>query len=437
MNKIKKTAGRKGKMEYRQRTKLKITNRKQTIKEIRRKAKKGEHDLQAKVTLIQTLIPLGLKAVGEMLQEEVREIVGNRYERGGMGSRWGSNSGSVYLGDQKVEVEVPRVRKKDGGEEISLESYRAFQNPGLINEMALLRVINGISQRKYEKAAIKTAETFGIKKSSVSRRFIKASARKLRQFMGRDLGEHDIIAIVMDGKSYAENQIVIAMGVTLQGEKILLGFVESSTENHRICREFLRGLMDRGLRTENEILFVIDGAKGLRKGIKEVFGEKALIQRCQWHKRENVTQYLGKRDSEEFRRKLQAAYEQPTYEKAKSRLLSIGRELEKINLSAAKSLEEGLEETLTLHRLGLFSELGISLKTTNMLENINSLLETTTGRVNYWQSSDHRQRWVATALLEIEPRLRPIKGCQFLTALRDSMKKEVTKIEFKHLQNVA
>lgn len=435
-----KTAGRKGKLEYRERTKIKITNQKQRVKvqrEVAQEVRTGREKRAWRAEMIQRLIPIGLEALGHLLEDEVRDLVGEKYERGGKGNRWGKNPGWAYLGDQKVHVEVPRVRAKDGKAEMALESYNAIQRPGLIDETALNRVILGLSQRNYKKAALVAPETFGIGKSSVSRKFVKASARKLREFLERDLSGHDIVAIVMDGKTFAQNQVVIALGVTLEGEKVLLGFVEASTENHRICRQFLLGLLDRGLRIDNEILFVIDGAKGLRKGIEEVFEERGLIQRCQWHKRENVLKYLGKTDQDHYRRKLQAAYEQPTYEKAKSRLMGIGRDLEKINLSAARSLEEGLEETLTLHRMKLFPELGISLKTTNVIENVNSLLEITTGRVNYWHSSDHRQRWVATALLEIEPRLRPIKGCKYLPALREAMKKEVQQKQVKHLKNVA
>lgn len=334
-------------------------------------------------------------------------------------------------------MEVNRVRKKGGGKEIPLESYEALQNPRQIDEVGLKRVIGGLSQRKYEKALIGVPETFGIKKSSVSRRFIRASAKKLRKFLERDLSSYDIVAIVMDGKTFSENQVVIALGVTMQGEKILLGFVEASTENHTICKEFLQRLIDRGLQVNHEILFVLDGAKGLRKGVLEVFREKAFIQRCQWHKRENVIRYLGKQDQEHYRRQLQAAYELATYEKAKARLLAIGRELEKINRSAAQSLLEGLEETLTLHRLKLFPELGISFKTTNMLENVNSMLEVTTGRVSYWHHSEHRQRWIATALLEIEPRLRPVKGCRFLPSLIDAMHQEVQQKQSKLLLKAA
>lgn len=411
-------------LPYQERVKIKVTNREERVKEIMNNQKE-ENDITGRALLIQQLIPVGLAALAELLNEEVGRLAGEKYSRGNERSRWGTNPGWVYLGDQKTKVDVPRVRENNGGQEIPLESYHAMQNPRILDNVTLTRIVSGLSHRKYEKAVIGVPETFGIKSSSVSRRFIRASAKKLKEFMERDLSAHDIVAIILDGKSFGQNQFVVALGITITGEKILLGFIEAGTENHRICRDFLRELLDRGLRVDNEILFVIDGAKGLRKGIYDVFGKHGLVQRCQWHKRQNVLSYLGKKDQEEYRRKLQAAYEQPTYQKAKARLLAIKRELEKINISAAKSLEEGFEETLTIHRLKLFGELGSSFKTTNMLESINSQLEMTTGRVSYWQNSQQRHRWIATALLEIEPRLRPIKGCRFLVALRDAMAKEI------------
>lgn len=411
-------------LPYQERVKIKVTNREERVKEIMNNQKE-ENDVTGRALLIQQLIPVGLAALAELLNEEVGRLAGEKYSRGNERSRWGTNPGWVYLGDQKTKVDVPRVRENNGGQEIPLESYHAMQNPRILDNVTLTRIVSGLSHRKYEKAVIGVPETFGIKSSSVSRRFIRASAKKLKEFMERDLSAHDIVAIILDGKSFGQNQFVVALGITITGEKILLGFIEAGTENHRICRDFLRELIDRGLNVDNEILFVIDGAKGLRKGIYDVFGKHGLVQRCQWHKRQNVLSYLGKKDQEEYRRKLQAAYEQPTYQKAKARLLAIKRELEKINISAAKSLEEGFEETLTIHRLKLFGELGSSFKTTNMLESINSQLEMTTGRVSYWQNSQQRHRWIATALLEIEPRLRPIKGCRFLVALRDAMAKEI------------
>lgn len=392
---------------------------------------------ESRWSAIQALIPLGLLAVEAELQQEIRDRVGQRYARGSDVKRWGSNPGSVFLGDQKVAVTVPRARNVLSNEEVQLASYERLQSPQGVDDMALARVIHGMSQRNYEKAAQCVPETFGIKKTSICRRFIRASSKKLKEFMERDLSGHDIVAIFIDGKQFAGNQIVIALGVTIEGEKILLGFVESSTENHVVCRAFLNGLKDRGLRLDQEILFVIDGAKGLAKGIKESMGDKAIIQRCQWHKRENVVSYLDKQKQILFRRKLQAAYQLPTYEKTKARLLAIRRELQLINESAVASLDEGFEETLTLHRLKMFEKIGESFKTTNCIENVNKQLATHTDRVDRWQNSNQRQRWVSTVLLTIEPRLRSVKGFKHLQELREVMKAEKNRTEMNPKMKVA
>jgi transposase-like protein len=377
--------------------------------------------------MIQMLIPLGLQAVEDVLQAEVRwHVGGGRHDRtGGDNKRWGQNPGSVFLGDQKVRVNVPRVRDVRADKEIPLKSYRRLQDPGHLDELAMARVINGLSQGKYERAAEHVPETFGIKKSSVSRKFIRASAKRLEEFLNRDLSAHDIVAIFIDGKFFAENELVIALGVTVSGEKVILGFVETSTENHKICKDFLNGLRGRGLNLDQEILFIIDGGKGLHKGIREVMGDGAVIARCQWHKRENVLGYLAKERRAEWKRRLQAAYEQTSYDLAKKALGALKLELKEINLSAAGSLDEGLEETLMLQRLGMFEKLGKSFKTTNCIENVNKSLGVYTDRVDRWQNSDQRQRWVATALLEIEPRLNCVMGHEHLKELREAMKRFV------------
>lgn len=394
----------------------------QAIDELERDMK-----FESRMAMIQALIPLGLKAVEDELQSEVRGLAGERYSRGGEIKRWGDNPGSVFLGDQKVKISVPRVRNLAAKEEVNLETYERLQSPQVVDAMALSRVMHGMSQRNYEQAALQVPETFGIKKTSIGRRFIRASGKKLKEFLERDLSGHDIVAIFIDGKCFAENEIVIALGVTIEGEKILLGFVETSTENHVVCRQFLLGLKDRGLNLANEILFIIDGGKGIYKGIKEVMGGRAVIQRCQWHKRENVVSYLDKTQQEAMRAKLQAAYNLPTYDKAKKRLEAIRRELRLVNESAVASLEEGLEETLTLHRLGMYEKLGTSFKTTNCIENVNKLLATATDRVDRWQNSNQRQRWVGTALLNIEPRLKKVKGHAHLKELRVAMATLVNK----------
>jgi len=377
--------------------------------------------IDGRYELIQLLIPLGLKAVEEELQREVEQLVGCRTNRSTENRRWGKNPGSVYLGDQKVRIKVPRVRDTVLRQEVPLQSYQTFRQTKVLDHQVLHRVINGISQRQYEQAALCVPETFGIKKSSVSRHFVRTTAQRLETFLNRDLSQKDIVAIFMDGKRLAEIDMIVAMGITMSGEKILLGFVEATTENQRVIQEFLRRLLERGLSFDREILFIIDGAKGLYKGIKATLAEKALIQRCQWHKRENVVSHLSRGQARRFRQKLQRAYEQPSYEKAKGALGQIVKELRLVNRSAAESLKEGLEETLTLHRLGLFEELGISFKTTNCLETVNRQLERFTHRVNFWRHSDQRQRWTATALMEIEPRLRKVKGYCHLNALRKAM----------------
>ncbi|MDZ7362726.1 MAG: transposase [candidate division KSB1 bacterium] len=170
-----------------------------------------------------------------------------------------------------------------------------------------------------------------------------------------------------------------------------------------MCADFLKSLIDRGLRYHQGLLVGMDGSKALRKAIAEVFGDHAVFQRCQWHKRENVVAYLPKSQQAEMRQKLQRAYEQPTCEKTKPALLRIRGGLKLLKQSAVSSLDEGLEETLTLHRLGVFKELGISLQTTNGSESVNSHVERLTRKVTSWRNSSQRQRWLASALLAIEP----------------------------------
>ena len=242
--------------------------------------------------------------------------------------------------------------------------------------------------------------------------------------MERDLSPLGVVALFLDGKSLAGDAMVIAVGVTLEGKKVILGFVQTATENERVIREFLQGLVARGLRTEPGLLCVMDGAKGLRAAVRAALGNTVAVQRCQWHKRENVVGYLPKARQSEMRRQLQVAYRQPTYEAAKVRLGQIRQALYRENPSAAASLDEGLEETLTLHRLGVAQSLGVSFKTTNVLESINAQLSRLTRNGTRWHNGIQKHRWMASALLEIEPRLRKVKGYWALPRLRIALQRE-------------
>lgn len=380
------------------------------------------------VALIQALIPLGLHAVGDALEAEVTDLAGERYSRtGGQPGyvRWCQQRGSVYLLDQKLPITYRRVRNRFRNVEVALPTYQALGDPRAADAGLFRKVLHGLSCRRYEACAEAVPEAFGLSASSVSRRFMRASARQLRKLSERRLEQDEVVVLVLDGKTFADDSMVLALGVTRQGEKKILGFVQTATENEPVCAAFLRDLVTRGLRTDQGLLCVIDGAKGLRKAIQTVFGRQAVVQRCQWHKRENVVRYLPKGHQAPWRRRVQQAYERPTYTDARAALLRLRQELRTINLSAVASLDEGLEETLTLHRLGLFGTLGRSLKTTNCLESLNAQLGQLTDKVDRWRTSDQKHRWVASAVLAIEPRLRRIKGYRHLTQLHEALQRDI------------
>ena len=234
-------------------------------------------------------------------------------------------------------------------------------------------MLYGISYRNYEAAAEAIPGAIGLSGSTVSRTFIQASAAKLREFHERDLSGEDVVALVLDGKTFAEATMVIALGITLTGDKRFLGFVETDTENAQVVTPFLRSLLERGLDVSQGVLVILDGGTGLRAAVRKAFRRRAVVQRCQWHKRENVVSYLAKTERPLWRQRLQRAYQRPEYEETVAALTQLHDELEERNQSAAGSLAEGLDETLTLHRLGLYGVLGRSLKTTNCLESINAL----------------------------------------------------------------
>jgi putative transposase len=409
-------------------------------RKVRQVRQKGKHigsvavpktaapDVEARAALIQALIPVALDRVREELQAEVERLAGKRYERRGRPPghvRWTAQRGSIYLADQKIPIQVPRVRDRLRNLEVPLPLYERLQAPRACDTGLLHKVLGGLSTREYERCAEAVPEAFGLSASTVSRRFIRASARKLQELSDRRLEGYDLVAMLLDGKTFAEDEMVVAVGVTITGEKVLLGFVQTATENRKVCAAFLRELVERGLRFDLGLLVVTDGAKGLHAAVREVFDSAAVLHRCQWHKRENVLDYLPHRHRATFRRKLQAAYEEPTYEKAKRALGKIRAELVLLNASAAASLDEGLEETLTLHRLGVFGDLGTSLKTTNALESIHARVESRTAKVDHWKNSEQKQRWLATALLDLEPRLRRIRNYRALPLLRDALRRQI------------
>ena len=303
-----------------------------------------------------------------------------------------------------------------------------------MDEGLMLRMIKGIATRAYKACAQAIPEAFGLSSSAVSRRFIKASAQKLKQFGERSLAQYDLVALFIDGKTFADQEMIIALGVTIEGKKIPIGFVQAATENERVCRQFIQSLIKRDLPYHQGLLCLIDGSKGLYAALKKALDGYVVIQRCQWHKRENVIAYLPKGKQEQIKtcavmilygKSLQNAYDLPTYKEAKAALDAIKPELALMNESAQNSLEEGLEETLSLHRLGLMPQLKQSFRTTNCIESLNSMVAQITRNVKRWTNSNQRSRWLATALLDIQPRLRRVKGYRSLPRLRRALHKDL------------
>ena len=405
-------------------------------------------DFDVKMSVIAELIPLGLKAVAEELTNEVLQLAGEKHSRGGEHARWGRQNGSVYLRDQKFGISVPRVRDVVANREVPLKTYQSLQKP-FSDEESMRRLLHGLSTHKYHESSSLAAEAFGISASNLSKKFKKCSGDKLQQLQTRSLAQEDIVAIFIDAKRYADDGIVVGLGVTMDGKKMVLGIEQIHSENGRAIEQWFDRLIERGLKFELGILFIIDGSKGIKKAIEHKFSIYALIQRCRWHKRENVVSYLNEAQQSVFRRRLQEAYAKTTYKEAKAALMQLHQELEKFNPPAANSLAEGLEETLTIHHLGLSPELSRSLSTTNCIEGVMSQLGSYTDKVDRWQNGNQILRWTGMGLMDIEPRLQRINGYGYLKVLRyklqeiveQRMQKESvaneTKIEQVSLVNAA
>lgn len=381
-------------------------------------------DLDTRVELVQALIPIGLKAVSELLQDEVRQLAGGVYSHGKENQRWGRQGGSVYLSDQKVPIQVPRVRNKGRKREIPLETYRKFQTPYAADEKVFLKLLNGISTHRYRESSELVPEVFGISPSSVSRKFRRWSEAHLKRLMSRRLDGYDIVAVFIDGKAFARDGLVIALGITIDGGKVVLGIEQMNAENSRSVGQFIDKLIERGLNYEKGLLVVVDGSKGIIKAVREKFVGYALIQRCQHHKKENVASYLSPGQQKLWRIKLGQAYNAASYKEAVEGLAQLHKELSLINPSAAASLAEGMEETLTVHKLGIL-ELRRSFRTTNCIESVMAQLGQYTDKVDRWRNGRHIQEWAASGLLRMESGMRKITGYRYLPLLRERLRQEL------------
>lgn len=384
-----------------------------------------DQPVEMQYQLFQNFVDIAKIHYNQLVEEEVNSKAGEKYERGKRYNRWGNNPGSIRIGEEKIPVEVPRFYDKEEDRTQEAEYYRKLHEIAMPSQEVIKKVIKGLSQHDYEEVTKSVIESFGLSQSTISRTFIEESSKQLEEFEKRDLGLYDFVALIIDGKYLSRENIVIALGITITGIKVPIGFIQTTTENGGAVKGLLKNLIERNFHFEEGLLTIIDGSKGLRKAIEEVFGNLSITQRCQWHKRENVVSYLKEEEKDKYRGKLQRAYDEPDYETAKKRLLEIRDELKKINRTAANSLDEGLEETLTMHRLGLVEILGRGFTTTCYIENLNSQLSKYIRKVKRWVNSDMRSRWVAVALIEIEKKMRRINRYDKLHLLRTALKTEL------------
>jgi transposase-like protein len=372
----------------------------------------------------------GLRIIGAILENEVTRRVGPWHRPGPESGavRWGSQPGYVVFAGRKVAIERPRVRTRKG-QEVELDSYTRLQHDGRRQRAVREGIVAGLTSRNYGRAVQSVVEGYGIEKSSVSREFVAASAAQLQELCEKKLEGLDLVAILIDGIHLGKQVLVVALGIENGGEKHVLGLWQGATENTTVVKELLEDLVARGLSTERRYLFVIDGAKALRAGVERVFGSRAEVQRCQIHKRRNVKEHLPKGAQADTDRRIRNAYAMTNYADAKAELGKIFRQLERINPSAARSLEEGLEETLTVHRLGVGRLLRPTLASTNPIESCFSIVEKVARNVKRWRAGDHALRWTATGLLEAEKKFRKVKGYRELELLQNKLNPSLTQQE--------
>jgi putative transposase len=384
----------------------------------------------AKEGLLALSVGVGLGVLAELMEEEVDEVVGpkGKHDPGRAALRHGHESGEVTLGGRRVGVERPRVRSVDGRSELPLQTYTHFADRDPLTKVVLERMLAGVSTRRYPS----TAEPVGSEverrarstsKSSVSRMLVERTRRSLGELMGRRLDDVRLAVMMIDGLELQGRTNVVCLGISTEGVKIPLGLWEGSTENATVATALLSDLVERGLDPEQGILFVIDGAKALRKAVGNVFGA-APVQRCVRHKERNVTDHLPERDRPAVKQRLRSAWALDDHARALEQLRQLARELDQSHPGAAGSLREGIEETLTLTRLGVSGNLKRTLESTNPCESMIEIIRRTQRNVKRWSSGEMALRWTAAGMLEAERQFRKIIGYRDLATLVTAIERD-------------
>jgi len=378
------------------------------------------------------LLQTQLQLLTLIMDDEVDWLTGKRYGRGEEKAvrRWGREDAAVVINGQKVPLRRPRLRGEEG--ERKLGSYELFSRDEDMQRRVWDRITRGLTMRGYGPVVRECEPAFGIEKSAVSERFVLASAQKVDALLKRKLHDLRFCAVLWDGVQYKEEHLVTALGIDSTGHKMILGFHQGASENQQVCEGLLADLVGRGLDLRQPHLNIIDGGKGLLAALRKYRGDAVLVQRCQLHKRRNVCGHFADEDQPRWDRKLANAFDLREYKEAKAALLRIQRELMEINPSAARSLEEGMEETLTLHRLRVPMELWKTLRSTNPIESAFSIVRVVCRNVKRWRPGHQIERWVGSGLIVAERQFRRIDGYRALPGLISLLEGQRTGTGAKH-----
>ena len=370
----------------------------------------------AKEGLLALSVGVGLGVLEELMTEEVDDVVGpkGKHNAERTAVRHGHEDGAVTLGGRRVEVRRPRVRSADGESEVPLLTYEHFADRDPLARVVLERMLAGVSTRRYRRTQEPVGEEIvsserSTSKSAVSRTFVERTREALGELMSRQLGDLRLAVMMLDGLELKGRMMIVALGITTEGVKVPLGLWEGSTENATVATALLSDLVERGLDPEQGMLFVIDGSKALRKAVRSVFGE-VPVQRCLWHKERNVLGHIAERDRPPIKARLRRAWRETDYSRGIELLRALADELERTHPGAAASLREGMEETLTVTRLGIKGKLRRTLESTNPCESMIDCVRTTQRNVKHWSSGEMGLRWTAAGMLEAEKQFRKVIG---------------------------
>jgi putative transposase len=392
----------------------------------------GELAGAAQEGLLALSVGVGLGVLHELMEAEVDEVVGpkGRHDSDRSAVRHGHEGGEVTLGGRRVPVSRPRVRTADGASEVELGSYRHFADRDQLTRVVLERMLAGVSTRRYAR----TGEPVGsdidelarsTSKSAVSREFVSRTREHLIELMSRPLEDLRLAVLMLDAIDLKGRCCVVALGIDTDGCKHPLGLWDGSTENATVVTTLLANLVERGLDTDQGVLVVIDGAKALRKAVRDVLGVHTPVQRCVRHKERNVLDHLPERDRPLVRRRLRQSWALDDYERAREQLTGLADELARSHPGAAASLREGMEETLTVTRLGVRGRLKRTLASTNPCESMIDTVRRVSRNVKHWHNGDMCLRWTAAGMLEAETQFRKIIGYTDLAKLAVAVERDV------------